>query len=74
MITLSLGLFSDTISRLSRGSLHRQRSSRSTSEVTWQYQKLWTIPGLGARGTVQIETLSAIPIETFIRTIGKKTK
>jgi uncharacterized protein with GYD domain len=29
---------------------------------------------LGARGTVQIETLSAIPIETFIRTIGKKTK
>src|SRR5438270_6659094 len=30
--------------------------------------------GLGARGTVQIETLSAIPIETFIRTIGKKTK
>ena len=30
--------------------------------------------GLGARGTVQIETLSAIPIETFIRTIGKKSK
>jgi uncharacterized protein with GYD domain len=30
--------------------------------------------GLGARGTVQIETLTAIPIETFIRTIGKKTK
>ena len=30
--------------------------------------------GLGARGTVQIETLSAIPIETFIRTIGRKTK
>jgi uncharacterized protein with GYD domain len=30
--------------------------------------------GLGARGTVQIETLSAIPIESFIRTIGKKTK
>src|SRR5712691_12432346 len=29
--------------------------------------------GLGARGTVQIETLSAIPIETFIRTIGRKT-
>src|SRR5439155_3275096 len=28
--------------------------------------------GLGARGTVQIETLSAIPIETFIRTIGRK--
>jgi uncharacterized protein with GYD domain len=30
--------------------------------------------GLGARGTVQIETLSAIPIETFIRTIGRKSK
>lgn len=30
--------------------------------------------GLGARGTVQIETLTAIPIETFIRTIGKKAK
>ena len=30
--------------------------------------------GLGARGTVQIETLTAIPIETFIRSIGKKTK
>jgi uncharacterized protein with GYD domain len=30
--------------------------------------------GLGARGSVQIETLTAIPIETFIRTIGKKTK
>jgi uncharacterized protein with GYD domain len=30
--------------------------------------------GLGARGTVQIETLTAIPIETFIRTIGRKTK
>ena len=29
--------------------------------------------GLGARGTVQIETLSAIPVETFIRTIGRKT-
>ena len=28
--------------------------------------------GLGARGTVQIETLSAKPIETFIRTIGRK--
>jgi uncharacterized protein with GYD domain len=30
--------------------------------------------GLGARGTVHIETLSAIPIETFIRTIGRKGK
>jgi uncharacterized protein with GYD domain len=30
--------------------------------------------GLGARGTVQIETLTAIPVETFIRTIGRKTK
>ena len=29
--------------------------------------------GLAARGTLQIETLSAIPIETFIRSIGKKT-
>jgi uncharacterized protein with GYD domain len=30
--------------------------------------------GLGARGTVQIETLSAIPVETFIRAIGRKAK
>jgi len=30
--------------------------------------------GLGARGTVQIERLTAIPVETFIRTIGRKTK
>ena len=30
--------------------------------------------GLGARGTVQIETLTAIPVETFIRTIGRKSK
>ena len=30
--------------------------------------------GLGARGTVQIETLTAIPIETFIRTIGRKAR
>src|SRR5947208_9052562 len=29
--------------------------------------------GLGARGTVQIETLSAIPIEGFIRSIGRKS-
>src|SRR5213594_456734 len=29
---------------------------------------------LGARGTVQIETLTAIPIETFIRTVARKTK
>jgi uncharacterized protein with GYD domain len=29
---------------------------------------------LGARGTVQIETLTAIPIETFIRSIGRKTR
>ena len=29
---------------------------------------------LGARGTVQIETLTAIPIETFIRSISKKGK
>ena len=28
--------------------------------------------GLGARGTVRIETLTAIPVETFIRAIGKK--
>src|SRR2546426_12615194 len=30
--------------------------------------------GLGARGTVQIETLTAIPIESFIRSIGKKSR
>ena len=30
--------------------------------------------GLGARGTLQIETLSAIPIETFIRSIGRKSR
>ena len=30
--------------------------------------------GLGARGTVQIETLSAIPVETFIRAIGRKAR
>ena len=30
--------------------------------------------GLGARGTVQIETLSAIPIETFIRAVARKPK
>ena len=30
--------------------------------------------GLGARGTVQIETLTAIPIESFIRSIGKKAR
>jgi len=30
--------------------------------------------GLGARGTVQIETLSAIPVETFIRAVGRKAK
>ena len=30
--------------------------------------------GLGARGTVQIETLTAIPVETFIRTIGRKAR
>ena len=29
---------------------------------------------LGARGTVQIETLTAIPVETFIRGIGRKGK
>jgi len=29
---------------------------------------------LGARGTLSIETLSAIPVETFIRAIGKKGK
>jgi uncharacterized protein with GYD domain len=27
---------------------------------------------LGGRGTVQIETLAAIPVETFIRTLAKK--
>jgi len=30
--------------------------------------------GLGARGTVQIATLTAIPIESFIRSIGKKAR
>jgi uncharacterized protein with GYD domain len=29
---------------------------------------------LGARGTLQIETLSAMPIEAFVRAIGKKPK
>ncbi len=29
---------------------------------------------LGARGTVQIETLTAIPVETFVRGIGRKGK
>ncbi len=29
---------------------------------------------LGARGTVQIETLTALPIETFIRSIARKGK
>ncbi|MBI3522031.1 MAG: GYD domain-containing protein [Chloroflexi bacterium] len=29
---------------------------------------------LGARGTVSIETLSALPIESFIRGLGKKSK
>ena len=29
---------------------------------------------LGARGTVQIETLTAIPVETFIRGMGRKAK
>jgi uncharacterized protein with GYD domain len=29
---------------------------------------------LGARGSVQIETLTAIPIETFIRGIARKGK
>ncbi len=29
---------------------------------------------LGARGTLSIETLSAIPVETFIRAIGRKAK
>ncbi len=29
---------------------------------------------LGARGTVSIETLTAIPVETFIRAVGRKTK
>jgi uncharacterized protein with GYD domain len=29
---------------------------------------------LGARGTLSIETLSAIPVETFIRAIAKKGK
>src|SRR6266508_71575 len=30
--------------------------------------------GLGARGTVSIETLSAIPVETFVRAIARKGK
>ena len=29
---------------------------------------------LGARGTVSIETLSAIPVEAFIRAISRKAK
>lgn len=29
---------------------------------------------LGARGTVQIETLAAIPVETFIRAVSRKGK
>lgn len=29
---------------------------------------------LGARGTVQLETLAAIPIDDFIRSLGKETK
>ena len=29
---------------------------------------------LGARGTVSIETLTAIPVETFVRAIGRKGK
>ena len=29
---------------------------------------------LGARGTVAIETLTAIPIETFVRAVGRKGK
>lgn len=29
---------------------------------------------LGARGTVQIETLAAIPVEDFIRLLGKEKK
>ena len=38
------------------------------------YRGAIDLTALGARGTVQIETLTAIPIEMFIRTIGKKTK
>ena len=29
---------------------------------------------LGARGTVQIETMTAIPVETFIRAISRKER
>lgn len=29
---------------------------------------------LGSRGTVQIETLAAIPVETFIRAIARKAE
>ena len=29
---------------------------------------------LGARGTVSIETLTAIPVETFIRAVGRRAK
>src|SRR5438105_2430911 len=29
---------------------------------------------LGARGTLEIETLSALPIETFIKAIARKSK
>jgi uncharacterized protein with GYD domain len=29
---------------------------------------------LGARGTVQIETMPAIPVETFIKAVGQKAR
>jgi uncharacterized protein with GYD domain len=29
---------------------------------------------LGARGTVQIETLAAVPVETFIRAVSRKER
>lgn len=29
---------------------------------------------LGARGTVSIETLTAIPVESFIRAVGRRAK
>jgi uncharacterized protein with GYD domain len=29
---------------------------------------------LGARGTVQIETLAAVPVEAFIRAVGRKER
>ena len=45
-----------------------QANPRRIKEVNKEIEQL------GARGTVQIETLSAIPIEAFIRAIARKTR